>query len=59
LIGRAAPALDADFRARFADGSVLLVLDGPVENDDHIWWKVQGVIGTGWSVAAFLAPRDQ
>lgn len=41
-----------------AEGSVLQVLDGPIEADDYVWWKLQdpsdGVVG--WAVADYLKP---
>lgn len=40
-----------------ADGTILLVLDGPRENDDLIWWQVRLQDGTeGWAAADFLEP---
>lgn len=41
-----------------AEGSVLKVLDGPVEDDGYVWWQLQDVSdGTvGWAVADYLEP---
>jgi hypothetical protein len=41
-----------------AEGSVLKVLDGPVEADDYVWWQLQDVSDgmVGWAVADYLEP---
>jgi hypothetical protein len=41
-----------------AEGSVLRVLDGPVEADDYVWWQLQDVSDgvVGWAVADYLEP---
>ena len=41
-----------------AEGSVLKVLDGPVEADGHVWWQLQDVSDgmVGWAVADYLEP---
>ncbi len=41
-----------------AEGSVLKVLDGPVEADGYIWWQLQDVSDgmVGWAVADYLEP---
>ena len=41
-----------------AEGSVLKVLDGPVEADGYVWWKLQYVSDgmVGWAVADYLEP---
>lgn len=43
-----------------AEGSVLLILDGPVENGGFRWWQVQLADGTqGWAVERFLTPAAE
>ncbi len=39
------------------EGEVVLVLDGPEEGNDFIWWQIQTDDGSaGWVVADYLAP---
>jgi hypothetical protein len=40
------------------EGSVLKVLDGPVEADGYVWWQLQDVSDgvVGWAVADYLEP---
>jgi uncharacterized protein YraI len=56
LIARAAPGTDAPVRSQFPNGTVLQVIDGPVDADTYTWWRVRGPDGDGWSVGAFLRP---
>ncbi|HID63850.1 MAG TPA: hypothetical protein EYP49_14100 [Anaerolineae bacterium] len=41
-----------------AEGSILKVLDGPVEADGYVWWQLQDVSDgvVGWAVADYLEP---
>lgn len=40
-----------------ADSTPLSVVEGPVENESYVWWKVRLEDGTeGWVVQEFLAP---
>jgi hypothetical protein len=41
-----------------AEGSVLKVLDGPVEADGYVWWQLQDISDgvVGWAVADYLEP---
>jgi hypothetical protein len=56
LIARAAPGTGAPVRTQFANGTILQVVDGPVEADNYTWWRVEGPDGDGWSVGTFLRP---
>ncbi len=39
------------------EGTILLVLDGPQEGSDFLWWQVRLDDGTeGWAAGDFLAP---
>lgn len=40
-----------------AEGSVLLVLEGPTAGGDYQWWRVRMLDGTeGWAAGDFLVP---
>jgi hypothetical protein len=40
-----------------AEGSVVLVLAGPEEANDFLWWHIQMEDGTdGWAVSDYLVP---
>jgi hypothetical protein len=49
LRGRKEPKLKAAAAVAFRQGQLLRILEGPVEADGFIWWKVEGQAGTGWS----------
>lgn len=57
LRARATPSRDATILARFAEGAVVEVIDGPVEAEGLTWWRVRGTAGEGWCAANFLAPQ--
>jgi len=39
------------------EGAVVLVLDGPEEANDFLWWHIQMEDGTdGWAVSNYLIP---
>ena len=55
LRARAQPGVDGEIVAGFPEGSSLLVLEGPVEKDGYIWWKVRGEDGKeGWCADDWL-----
>ncbi len=42
------------------EGASVLILDGPVEESDFIWWQLQLADGTvGWAVDRFLEPAGE
>ncbi len=55
---RADPGTDYARLKIVAEGSVLKVLDGPVEADGYVWWQLQDVSDgvVGWAVADYLEP---
>ncbi len=55
---RADPGTDYARLKILAEGSVLKVLDGPVEADGYVWWQLQDVADgvVGWAVADYLEP---
>ena len=59
LHGRGEPGLSGSLDARFEDGSLLKVIDGPVDKDGYTWWQVEGEAGVGWSAADYLLPYGQ
>lgn len=58
LRARVEPSRGAAVTARFPEGTRLIVLDGPRENDGLVWWRVQGDIGEGWCAADFLSREN-
>jgi hypothetical protein len=52
LRGRAEPGRSAAIVAEFAEGSRVRLLEGPVEADGFIWWRIEGEAGSGWSAQA-------
>lgn len=54
---RGGPSTDNVRLERVEDGTVMLVLDGPVENEGFVWWKLQLSTGVeGWAVDTYLVP---
>lgn len=42
---------------RVAEGSLLLIIGGPEEGADYVWWQVRTLDGTeGWAAGDFLEP---
>ncbi len=64
LRSREQPKLNAPPTAAFKEGEVVRILDGPVEADGFICWKLEGKSGSGWSAQqskdglAWLQPAD-
>lgn len=55
---RAGPGTNYARLKVIAEGSVLKVLDGPVEADGYVWWQLQDVSDgmIGWAAADYLDP---
>jgi hypothetical protein len=55
---RAGPSTNYARLKIVAEGSVLKVLDGPLEADGYVWWQLQDVSDgmIGWAVADYLEP---
>ena len=49
LRSRKQPTLKASTTASFKEGDVVRILEGPVEADGFVWWKIEGDSGSGWS----------
>jgi hypothetical protein len=49
LRGRATAGLDAPATVAFSEGERVRLVEGPVEADGYIWWRVEGPSGAGWS----------
>jgi hypothetical protein len=64
LRGRKQPNLKAAATAAFKAGERVRILEGPVEADGFIWWKIEGASGAGWSAqqskegVVWLKPAD-
>jgi len=53
---RVAPGVDKDLVKTVEDGTILMVLEGPIEADDYQWWQVQDESGSvGWAASEWLA----
>lgn len=49
LRARRKPGIDQPVEARFSSGTQVEILDGPIEADGYVWWRVEGDEGVGWS----------
>jgi hypothetical protein len=49
LRGRHSATTKAQIALTFRKGERVTILEGPVEADGYIWWKLQGASGEGWS----------
>jgi hypothetical protein len=58
LRARREPSTSSGIVARFAPGTALVVLDGPVEADGYTWWRVQGAGKEGWCASQYLEPAQ-
>lgn len=57
---RALATTSADVLGVAREGTVLTVLEGPVEADDFRWWKVRAPDGTeGWGAANWLVLKTE
>lgn len=45
---RVAPGLSSRVTARIPEGREVTVLEGPVETDGYVWWRVEAAEGAGW-----------
>lgn len=57
LRARATPSANAPVQAAFQEGDQVTLLEGPVEADGYVWWRVEGERGSGWS--AQQSPEGQ
>jgi hypothetical protein len=54
---REGPGLDRQVRILAAEEEVFLVVDGPQQVDDYIWWYLEGPNDNtrhGWAVSNFV-----
>ncbi|MFN8505649.1 hypothetical protein [Kouleothrix sp.] len=49
LRSRKEPMLKAAATAAFKEGETVTILEGPIEADGFVWWRIQGPSGAGWS----------
>jgi hypothetical protein len=49
LRGREQPGTKARVTASFREGDQVAILEGPVEADGFVWWRIEGKAGAGWS----------
>lgn len=55
---RSEPGLSGSINFTAMDAEVFLVIDGPIEEDGYIWWKLEAPYDqtrTGWSAGDFLS----
>ena len=53
---RVAPGVNKDLVKTVEDGVTLMVLAGPIQEDDFEWWQLQDESGTvGWGASKWLA----
>ena len=51
---RASARIDAAVLECVDDGTAVTVLEGPVEANDHTWWRVAAPGGDGWAAGIYL-----
>ncbi len=49
LRARSGPGLDQPVQARFAEETQVTIVEGPIEADGYIWWRIQSGDQDGWS----------
>ncbi|MGQ9586552.1 MAG: SH3 domain-containing protein [Anaerolineae bacterium] len=55
---RETPSLGSATLRLVKEGTVLQVVEGPVEADGYVWWKVRDQRGqAGWAAGNWLAPH--
>lgn len=52
---RTAPSTSADVMSCRIDGTRAEVVEGPVEADNHTWWRLEGL---GWASEQYLRPAE-
>jgi hypothetical protein len=58
LNAREAPGLGGVVVTMFEPGTIVQVLDGPVDSDGYTWWKVESGDQVGWSASDFMTPVE-
>jgi len=56
---RSKPGLSSSINFTALESEVFLVIDGPIEADEYIWWHLEAPYDktrNGWSVSEFLSP---
>lgn len=54
LRARRAPGVNQPVEVRFPQDSTVIIVEGPVEADGYIWWRIEGEGGNGWSAEQSL-----
>jgi hypothetical protein len=55
LLAREAPAPEAPVQSRLNEGTLVQILEGPVEAEGYTWWLIQDDSATGgWSAQSSL-----
>jgi hypothetical protein len=54
LRARRDPDLSSPVQATFKAGTLVTILEGPIQADGYVWWRVEGPAGAGWCAQGSL-----
>ncbi|NJN67248.1 MAG: SH3 domain-containing protein [Chloroflexaceae bacterium] len=49
LLVRSEPGLSHAVQVRLPEGTRVTILEGPIEADNYVWWRIESEHGAGWS----------
>jgi hypothetical protein len=56
LRARVGPGIGQPVQVAFPQGAEVTIVEGPVEADGYVWWRIENELGTGWSAEANPEP---